>query len=103
QARRRAVGHLLLRRDPLRDALGPARVPRRLSGRDDVGDPPGRTAGSLRYEPGRLARPRPGRPALYREEPGAALPLGARRRVRPGVRFGRFFTTESRVPLALRP
>ena len=47
QAGRRPVGHLLLRRDPLRDALGQARLPRRLGGRHDVGDPEGGAAGSL--------------------------------------------------------
>ena len=36
-----------LRRDPLRDALGPARVPRRLGRRDDVRDPQGGSAGPL--------------------------------------------------------
>src|SRR6266542_2796925 len=46
KARRRPIGHLLFRRDPLRDAFGNESVPRRLGGRDDVGDPPGRTAGS---------------------------------------------------------
>ena len=44
--------HLLLRRDPLRDAVGPARVPRRLGRGHDVGDPPGGPAGPLRNEPG---------------------------------------------------
>ena len=53
QARRRALGHLLLRRDPLRDALGQARVPRRLGRRDDGRDPQGGAAGSLRHEPER--------------------------------------------------
>ena len=56
QVRRRPVGHLLLRRHPLRDALGKESVPRRLGGRDDVGDPPGRAAGPLRHEPEHLAR-----------------------------------------------
>ena len=83
QAGRRPVGHLLLRRHPLRDALGTESVPRRLGGRDDLGDPPGGAAGSLRHEPERLARPRADRAALPREESRAALPVGARPRLRP--------------------
>ena len=83
QARRRALRHLLVRRDPLRDALGPARVPRRLGGRHDVGDPAGGPAGPLGDEQERPAGPRPDRPALPREESRGALPLGARPRVRP--------------------
>ena len=39
EARGQAVRPLLLRDDPLRDALGPARVPRRHGGRHDHGDP----------------------------------------------------------------
>ena len=82
QARRRAVGHLRLRRDPLRDALGLARVPPRHGGRDDVGDPAGRSAGPLGDEQERAAGPRARRAALPREEPGGAFPLGARSRIR---------------------
>ena len=77
------IGHLLLRRDPLRDALGQASVPGRLGGRHDVGDPEGGSAGSLGHQPGDLARPRAHRPPLPREEPRAALPVGSRPRVRP--------------------
>ncbi len=56
QARRRAQRHLLLRRDPLRDALGQAGVPRRLGRGHDVGDPAGGSAGALGHEPEHLAR-----------------------------------------------
>ena len=54
-AGRRAQRHLLVRRDPLRDALGPPRVPRRLGGGHDVGDPARGSAGPLRHEPDRPA------------------------------------------------
>ena len=89
QARRRALRHLLLRRDPLRDARGPPRLPRRLRGRHDVGDPEGGPAGSLRHQPERPARARPHRPPLPREEPRPALPLRARSRVRSRGPLGR--------------
>ena len=56
QARRRALGHLLLRRDLLRDALGQARVPRRLGRRDDGRDPQG---GARRIFPSRTRTSRP--------------------------------------------
>ena len=46
---RSPLRHLLLRRHPLRDALGPARVSRRLRGGDDVGDPQGGPARALRH------------------------------------------------------
>ena len=75
------AGHLRLRRDPLRDALGKARLPGRF-GRRDVGDPQEDPPIS-RDQSKRLARPRTHRPTLPREEPRAALRLGARRRVRP--------------------
>ena len=76
--------HLLLRRDPLRDA-------RRGSGRSSgdtaadtmYGDPDGGAAGPLADEQGRPAGPRADRAALPREEPGGAVPVGARPRVRP--------------------
>ena len=82
QAGRRALRHLLLRRDPLRDALGPARVPRRLGGRHDDGDPARRSRRTSRRPTRTSAGPRADRPALPREEPGGAVPVGARPRVR---------------------
>ncbi len=56
EGRGSALGPLRLRGDPLRDAVGPARVPPRVGGRDDVGDPPGGAAGPLRHEQERPAR-----------------------------------------------
>ena len=47
QAGGRAERHLRLRRDPLRDAVGQARLPRRLGGGHDVGDPERGPAGPL--------------------------------------------------------
>ncbi len=88
QTRRRALGHLLLRRDPLRDALGKACLPRRLGRGHDVGDPQGRPAGPLHHQPEHLAGPRAHRPPLPREESRAALPLRARCRLRPRGAFG---------------
>src|SRR5262249_49975097 len=46
QTRRRALGHLLLGMRALRDALGRARVCRRVGGRDDGGDRSERPAGA---------------------------------------------------------
>ncbi len=87
-AGRRAQRHLLLRRDPLRDALGQARLPRRLRRGHDVGDPAGRSARPLRDEPESRPRPRADRPALPGEEPRAAFPLGPRSRLRSRVAVG---------------
>ena len=81
-SRRRALRHLRLRGDPVRDAVGPAGVPRRHGGGHDVGDPERGAAGSLGDEQERPAGPRPDRPALPGEEPRGALPLGARPRLR---------------------
>ena len=61
---------------------GQPRLPGRLGGRHDVGDPQGGPAGPLRHEPERPARPRAHRAPLPREEPRAALPVRARPRVR---------------------
>ncbi len=72
---------------------GRSGLPRRLGGRDDFGDPPGRPAGSFRHEPEHLARPRAHREALHREESRAAVPLGARPRLRPRDPFGPFGVT----------
>ena len=56
EAGRRAQRHLFFRRRPLRDALGPPRLPRRLGRGHDVGDPQGGPAGPLADEQGRPAR-----------------------------------------------
>ena len=77
--------HLRLRRDPLRDALGPARVPPADSAADTMSailhegaaGPVARRTRSV--QPGPRAR----RAALPGEEPRGALPLGARPRLRP--------------------
>ena len=80
---------LRLRDDPLRDAVGPAGVPRRHGGRHDHGDPDEGAAGPLADEQGDPPGPRPDRAALPREEPGGAVRVGARRRVRPRVALER--------------
>ena len=63
--------------------VGPAGVPRRHGGGHDDGDPDEGAAGSLADEQGRPPGPRPDRPPLPGEEPRGAVPVGARRRVRP--------------------
>ncbi len=68
--------------------LGLARVPPGHGGRDDVGDPAGRAAGSVGDEQERAARARAGGAALPGEEPGGAVPLGARSGVRSRVDLG---------------
>ena len=85
EARGQALGPLLLRDDPLRDALGPARLPRRHRGRHDHGDPDEGAAGSRADEQGRPAGARADRAALPGEEPGGAVRVGAGRRLRPRV------------------
>ena len=104
QARRRAQRHLLLRRDPLRDALGQESVPRRLGRGHDVGHPQGRPAGSLRHQPEHLAGPRAHRPPLPREESRPALPVRSRPRVQPrgALRNLRTIARARRTARALR-
>ena len=106
---RRALGHLLVRRRPLRDDLGLARLPPRVGGGDDVGDPAGGPAGPLGDQQERRAGARPRRAALPREESRGALPLGARPGVRPrgpvgddGIDGG-FGRARSTGPRARRP
>ena len=55
---------------------------RRHAGRDDDGDPQGGSARAVRHARRAVARARPHRPPLSREESGRALPDRARRRVR---------------------
>ena len=76
---------LLLRDDPLRDAVGPAGVPRRHGGRHHHGDPDEGAAGSLADQQGHPSGSRADRAALPREEPGGAVRVGPRRRLRPRV------------------
>ncbi len=91
QARGCAQRHLLLRRDPLRDALGPSARSTADSAADTMSailkeDPPDLSVD----EPERPAGARAHRPPLPREESRAAIPLGARPRVRPRGALGRF-------------
>ena len=74
--------HLLLRRHPLRTALGPPGFSRRVGRGHDVGDPQGRPAGSFPDQPESAAGTRARRAPLPREEPGATLSA------RPDLAFG---------------
>ena len=74
--------HLLLRRDPLRDARRARRASTATRRRRRCRRSCGRSRRTSPSRTRRLARPRADRPPLPREEPRAALPLGARRRVR---------------------
>ena len=87
-AGRPPLRHLLLRLGALRDALGQARVPRRLGRRDDERDPQGGPAAAHRDEPPAARRPRAHRRPLPREEPRGALPVRARHRLRPRAALG---------------
>ena len=98
QAGGQAERPLLLRDDPLRDAVGPAGVPRRHGGGHDHGDPVEGAAGHLPDEQGRPPGPRPDRAALPGEEPGGALRVGPRRGVRSGVAVARFDSDGSDRP-----
>ena len=82
KARGQALGPVRVRDDPLRDAVGPARVPRRHRGRHDHGDPDQRAAGSVADQQGHPPGPGPDRAALPGEESGGAVRIGARRRLR---------------------
>ena len=81
-ARGPTLRHLLLRSDPLRDARGPPRFQRRLGGRDDVGDPEGRPAGSHRDQQEPLPGPRAPRTTLPRESASPEVPVRQRPRLR---------------------
>ena len=91
QADRRPDRPLRLRRDPLRDALRPARVLGRVARRHAGGDPQGGSARSLTDDAGIPPALERDRPPLPREEPGRAVPVGARSRVRARalLRFAR--------------
>ena len=80
--RGRPVRHLRARHRPLRAPLGtPALLPAD-SGRHDGRGPDGRPARPFGERPCGRSRPRAARAAMPREEPGAEVPVGARRRVR---------------------
>ena len=81
----RALGPLRARRRALRDAHRPAGLRARFGGRDDVGDPARGAAGDRDPRRAVLAGPRPAPPALPREAPRRALPVGARSRLRSQV------------------
>ena len=74
-ARRSPLGHLLVRDDPLRDALGQEGVQAGHGERHDRGDPEGGSAGADAVGAERLAGSRPHRPALPGEGPGSAVSL----------------------------
>ena len=77
-----ALGHLLLRRDPLRAALRQEGVQARHGERHDRRDHEGRAARADAVGPQRLARARPHRAALPGEGPREPLPDREGRRVR---------------------
>ena len=79
---------------------GPRAFQRRHGGRDDVGDPARGAAGPLGDEQERPRRARADRAALPREEPGGALPVGARPRVRPRGALGISAPARRRAPRA---
>ena len=81
--RGRPVRHLRARHRPLRAPLG---TPPLLPGdarRHDGRGPDGRPARPLGERPSGRTRTRAARAAMPREDPGAEVPVGARRRVRP--------------------
>ena len=77
------LGHLLLRRDPLRAALGQEGVQARDERRDDGGDPAGRAAGAVGVGAQHFPGSRPHRQALPGEGPGSSVPVGQRHRLQP--------------------
>ena len=72
---------------------------RRLRSRDDGGDPQGGAAGARGVRPRACRRPRAHRPALPREGPRAALPVGERPRLRSS---GSLSTTSTAAAAPLR-
>ena len=101
---------LLLRGDPVRDAVGSAGVPGGHGGGHDHGDPDEGAAGSVPDEQGRPSGSRPDRAALSGEEPGGAVRVGPRRRLRPRIPVQRLGSAHDgqpsrafRRPDALRP
>ena len=80
---RSPLGHLLVRDDPLRAALGQEGVQAGHERRDDGGDPARRAAGAVGVGAEHLAGSRPHRPALPGEGPGSAVPVGQGHRLQP--------------------
>ena len=80
--RRPSLGHLLLRRAAVRDAHRPARLQGPLRGRDPERDPQGRAAADDGQQPHAAAGAGADRLPLPGEEPGRALPVRARPRLR---------------------
>ena len=105
EGRRSPLRHLRLRRDPARDALGPARVPGRLGRRHDVRDPQGRAAGAVVARPAHPAGASGGSSATAwrraRESastPRTTSPSSSRRsRTSPARSPGTTVATRSRV------
>ncbi len=81
-AGRPPLRHLLLRRDPVRAALGPEGVQAGHGERHDRGDPEGGAAGADAVGAEHLAGAGPHRAALPGEGPGEPVPDGQGRRVR---------------------
>ncbi len=90
EAGRLPLRPLLLRRHPLRNAVGTPRVQGRHPRRHDERDLARGSARDHGHGPRHSARAGADRPALFGEEPGGAVPIGARRRVRFGVDHGDF-------------
>ncbi len=89
--RRRAERPVLVRRGPVRDADGDARLRAGQRHRDAGGDPARRPAGARDDDgPVDSRGSRADRPPLPGEEPRPALPLGPRRRLRARERVERF-------------
>ena len=82
-ARGLPLRHLLLRGDPLRDALGAAGLPGRDADRHDARDLARGPARVVSHPEEHLSGRHARRPPLSREEPRRALPVGARSRFRP--------------------
>ena len=81
-ARRSPLGPLLLRGDPVRDAVGQEGVQAGHGERHDRGDHAGRAAGADAVGPEHLAGSRPHRQALPGEGPENAVPVREGRRLR---------------------
>ena len=92
---------LLLRRGPLRDAVGPQGLPRTDGGRHDVGDPQGGAGGPRRSGSRVSPGPRSGRPPLPGEGAREPFPVRPGHRVRAlGVFAGGAGSAASRFPRA---
>ena len=82
-AGRPPIGHLLVRDDPLRAALGQKGVQAGDECRDDGGNHAGRAAGAVGVGAEHFAGSRPHRQALPGEGPGSPVPVGQGHRLQP--------------------